>query len=1551
MGKILGLDLGTNSIGWAIVDTEDNKIENCGVRIFPEGVVKETIGTGDREQTKNATRREKRQSRRQYFRKRLRKAKLLKILIEQKMCPLTYEEVKKWERTEIFPSSNDFTEWLKLNPYELRAKALKEDVSLMELGRIFYHFIQRRGFLSSRKNKEEGKIFEGKENMVGIDDTKQQIKGTTLGNYLHSILPEQNTTYYPIKDANGNEMRARARYTLREMYVGEFEMIWANQAERLGLDLLRVENKRVRFLKGDLDNIRNAKRINYLTQKYGKNNVVIEKINREDADLYRVVTKELVPLKEAIAGDIVIDDDNQINFKSNESILFWQRPLRSQKSLLSKCTFEGKKFFDKKTGKWIEVGPTPVPVSHPDFELFRAYQFVNTIEYGTKQKLTDEQREQVVAYMKTMKDSFNFSKIREILSLTYEQFNYQDDAKVVGCPTIAQISKLFKADVWHSNYVDIWHSFLFYEDSDKLLSHLIQKYGLKEVDYEKIAGKTNEETGKRTPGIRLKEDYASVSLKAIRNILPFLKKGRVYSDAVILGGVRNAFGVIDCGNGKMCSRYEEYFKEYHEEIERNIIHIVRDKTNKEGDAIDKIKLYLSNPDNNLGFSENDKAFRKLYHHSQEIEKKKIVNQISPVENLRNPIVQQGVNETRRLVNRLIKTYGKFDQIKVELARDLKHGKKVRQEVGRKISDNLKSNQAARQVLTEYGLAHSRDNIQKYLLWMELQSKNGKPLCPYTGKIISVDDVLGGENRIQIEHIIPKSVSLDDSFANKTLCDSTFNREKGELTPRQFYVKNSDSKLWGTNSWEEVEQRAFKLLPYAKAKRFTTKKEDWDSGEFIERQLNDTRYISKKTAEILSEVCDSVRVMPGSLTSELRHLWGLNNILEPVRNLGKKEYDVDENRSIPYYAVANESNEIEALYKKFNDKPITNDDETTVAGFISKEGVFASKYLKLKVDNLDLPNGKYWAVMKLSKNPVFTKIFIEKPETEETELVLRGKIDKNRFLNDTIKKRLPVNLDNGSYWAKFNVLNINFEEPEKGKQPQNKKGIVLFGEVKSGVFKSYIYECKTNMVDGKYWALIDLDIEKVEYFSAIGQPVEPSGQQISIEGTIDQDGVFVSELDPDFSIQTNKTEGKYWALFDIQGEPNEFTIVENPAPELEQGQQLIEGSVWVDKLTGEIKFDPKKNREDHRHHAIDAIAIALTEQSYLQKLSKYNADKEDRKRGIESQKPQFDEPWPNFYHDAKAAASKILISHKQNTESVTNISKTILKNGETIRSKGQAVRGQLHKENVFGKRQAPNSEIAFHRRKSVDELKTPKHFEKIVDPIIRDIVIKAKGEEIEKKKQIETLEKRLRKASEQQEVEIKAQIEEIKQEIALLYSLPNKNGDRVPIKKVRVKENIGNAQQLKTRLGINQYVNPRNNHHVLIYKDEEESLNKQVVSLWEVVERKKQGQSVFQLPPVERGKSAPTEIVETLQINDMFILGLTDEEFQDNINNFTFLSKHLYKVQKLSKFMYFRHHLDSRKAIEAEKDYITITGFGEGKGGWITHNPIKVKIDILGKIKK
>ncbi|PLX20332.1 MAG: CRISPR-associated protein Csn1, partial [Marinilabiliales bacterium] len=160
MTKILGLDLGTNSIGWAVVDSKSQKILDTGVRIFPEGVIDK--GKGEKEKSKNSARTDKRQMRRQFYQKLLRKIKLLQVLIEQQMCPLKEEELakwKNWDRTKKtdgrkFPSSEEFDSWIKLDPYELREKALVEELSLYELGRIFYHFIQRRGFLSNRKGND-----------------------------------------------------------------------------------------------------------------------------------------------------------------------------------------------------------------------------------------------------------------------------------------------------------------------------------------------------------------------------------------------------------------------------------------------------------------------------------------------------------------------------------------------------------------------------------------------------------------------------------------------------------------------------------------------------------------------------------------------------------------------------------------------------------------------------------------------------------------------------------------------------------------------------------------------------------------------------------------------------------------------------------------------------------------------------------------------------------------------------------------------------------------------------------------------------------------------------------------------------------------------------------------------------------------------------------------------------------------------------------------------------------------------------------------------------
>jgi CRISPR-associated endonuclease Csn1 len=238
---------------------------------------------------------------------------------------------------------------------------------------------------------------------------------------------------------------------------------------------------------------------------------------------------------------------------------------------------------------------------------------------------------------------------------------------------------------------------------------------------------------------------------------------------------------------------------------------------------------------------------------------------------------------------------------------------------------------------------------------------------------------------------------------------------------------------------------------------------------------------------------------------------------------------------------------------------------------------------------------------------------------------------------------------------------------------------------------------------------------------------------------------------------------------------------------------------------------------------------------------------------------------------------ILISHKKSN-------KVLTKN-----RKGFSVRGQLHKEFIFGRRQAPQQEEGYHRRIKITELENNKHISKVVDLRIRELILKyleekcgvninnPKGFNIPKDAFIKDGQARL--------------------------FLPNKNGDPVPIKKIRIKEALGKAAKLKS--DINQWVNPRNNHHVLIYKDFNGNLKEDVVQFWTVAERILQGIEIYQLP--EDGK----EIVTTLEINDMFLLGLSDEEYLFNINNLGVLAQNLYRVQKISSVDYtFRFHVAS-----------------------------------------
>ena len=226
--RTLGLDIGTNSIGWGIVDENAEKIEKCGVYVFPEGV---KIEKGV-ESSKAAERTGFRSARRLKFRRKLRKYETLKVLINSGMCPLTLEELEKWHKEKIYPTSKDFINWYRTDeeknwePYFLRKKCVEQKCEPYAIGRALYHIAQRRGFLSNRKEttkETDGKVSEE------ISELSQAKGNKTLGQY-----------FYELKQSGE---KVRGKYTSRkEHYVEEFNRICEIQEipEKLKGDLYKA---------------------------------------------------------------------------------------------------------------------------------------------------------------------------------------------------------------------------------------------------------------------------------------------------------------------------------------------------------------------------------------------------------------------------------------------------------------------------------------------------------------------------------------------------------------------------------------------------------------------------------------------------------------------------------------------------------------------------------------------------------------------------------------------------------------------------------------------------------------------------------------------------------------------------------------------------------------------------------------------------------------------------------------------------------------------------------------------------------------------------------------------------------------------------------------------------------------------------------------------------------------------------------------------------------------------------------------------------------------
>lgn len=246
-------------------------------------------------------------------------------------------------------------------------------------------------------------------------------------------------------------------------------------------------------------------------------------------------------------------------------------------------------------------------------------------------------------------------------------------------------------------------------------------------------------------------------------------------------------------------------------------------------------------------------------------------------NIRNPTVTRVLNELRKVANNLLSVHGKPDLIRIELARDIGLSKREREEKSKGMRRLETQRKKAVEDLQANGMSDpARRDIEKWLLWQESGQRD-----PYSGAMISFD-ALFRNGEYEVEHIWPRSLSLDDSFRNLTLCRRDFNQRKGNKTP--FDAFGADPDLWQAITARIAEMKAAKggMSP-GKARRFlaTSIPED-----FASRQLNDTGYAAREAIASLKRLWPDegphapvrVQAVSGKVTAHLRRLWGLNNIL-------------------------------------------------------------------------------------------------------------------------------------------------------------------------------------------------------------------------------------------------------------------------------------------------------------------------------------------------------------------------------------------------------------------------------------------------------------------------------------------------------------------------------------------------------------------------------------------------------------------------------------------------------------------------------------------------
>ena len=545
-----------------------------------------------------------------------------------------------------------------------------------------------------------------------------------------------------------------------------------------------------------------------------------------------------------------------------DRIIFYQRPLKSCKQLVSFCEFEkkekvirvkhtNKEGVEELIEKTITIGPKVAPKSSPIFQVCKVWESIHNIRLyypdGTERELVQEEKQKLFDYLQK-NDKLSLTMLRKELKIKPKDKLWCDKLLVNGIAGNTTATILRKALKGYDQYegllrfnlttrdsheVDVirpiidesyqdeplykfWHILYSIEDRAEMRSALIGQLGIKAED---LDGGLMDALYKID---FVKQGYGNKSAKFICKLLPHLQEGKMYSEAAKAAGIRHSDSMTA-----------------QERDERSLL--------------DEIPLLQKNA-------------------------------------LRQPVVEKILNQMINLVNALKREHGEIDEVRVELARELKMSREEREEATKSNNAREKKNKDIAEDIKVYNVTPTKSRIQKYRLWEESDNS-----CIYCGKHVDVVQFLRGEE-IEVEHIIPKSILFDDSLSNKVCACRSCNQEKGNRFAMEYIqAKGWEEKYTGRlNALFES-----KKISYSKRQRLLMLPKDLPE-DFIERHLRLSQYISREAQGILRKGIRLVSASEGGVTAKLRQLWGYDNILrdlnlERYRSMGETEVVIVEHR--------------------------------------------------------------------------------------------------------------------------------------------------------------------------------------------------------------------------------------------------------------------------------------------------------------------------------------------------------------------------------------------------------------------------------------------------------------------------------------------------------------------------------------------------------------------------------------------------------------------------------------------------------------------------------